>query len=73
VLLYKMKLPLSEADLCELLRTARHTYGHGQDVRPPVELAGPQQVEVQRAADSLLPSRVLTPPNGRVRANESVS
>jgi hypothetical protein len=39
VLLYKMKLPLNEADLCELLRTASHTCGHGQDVRPPVDLA----------------------------------
>jgi hypothetical protein len=39
VLLYKMKLPLTEADLCGLLRTARHTCGHGQDVRPPVDLA----------------------------------
>jgi hypothetical protein len=29
VLLNKMKLPLSEADLCELLRTATHTFGHG--------------------------------------------
>jgi hypothetical protein len=34
-----MKLPVSEADLCELLRTASHTCGHGQEVRPPVELA----------------------------------
>lgn len=39
VLLYKMKLPFSESDLCWLLRTASHTCGHGQDVRPPVELA----------------------------------
>jgi hypothetical protein len=39
VLLYKMKLPVSEVDLCELLRTASHSCGHGQDVRPPVELA----------------------------------
>lgn len=39
VLLYQMQLPVSEADLCELLRTASHTCGHGQDVRPPVELA----------------------------------
>lgn len=39
VLLYEMKLPVSEADLCELLRTSSHTCGHGEDVRPPVELA----------------------------------
>lgn len=39
VLLYKMMPPVSEADVCELLRTASHTCGHGQDVRPPVELA----------------------------------
>lgn len=39
VLLYGMKLPVSEADLCQLLRTASHTCGHGEDVRPPVELA----------------------------------
>jgi hypothetical protein len=39
VLLYDMKLPVSEADLCELLRTSSHTCGHGEDVRPPVELA----------------------------------
>jgi hypothetical protein len=39
VLLYGMKLPVSEADLCALLRTARHTCGHGEDVRPPVKLA----------------------------------
>jgi len=38
-LLYSMGLPLSEDDLCELLRTASHTCGHGCDVQPPFELA----------------------------------
>ena len=39
VLLYRMKLPVTEVDVCELLRAANHSCGHGQDVRPPVELA----------------------------------
>jgi hypothetical protein len=39
VLLYGMRLPLDEAHLCELLRSSRHSCGHGEDVRPPFELA----------------------------------
>ena len=37
--LYRSKLPLDEDDLSELLRTARHTCGHGADTRPPFDLS----------------------------------
>ena len=38
-ILYRARLPLTEADLCELLSTASHGCGHGADVLPPFQLA----------------------------------
>ncbi|MGZ6780270.1 MAG: hypothetical protein ACXVGO_14895 [Mycobacterium sp.] len=38
-ILYRARLPLTEADLCELLSTAAHGCGHGADVLPPFQLA----------------------------------
>ena len=38
-ILYQARLPLTEADLCELLLTASHGCGHGADVLPPFQLA----------------------------------
>lgn len=37
--LYGQALPYTEDDLCDLLLSARHSCGHGQDVRPPFDLA----------------------------------
>ena len=37
--LYSARLPLREADLCEVLVAAGHECGHGLDTRPPFDLA----------------------------------
>lgn len=37
--LYREKLPLTESDLVDLLRAARHGCGHGCDTRAPFDLA----------------------------------
>jgi hypothetical protein len=37
--LYEAKLAYTEADVCALLRSSKHSCGHGSDVTPPFELA----------------------------------
>ena len=65
--LYRTKLPLTEGDLCELLRLARHECGHGGDTRAPFDLAREHQrrhgyspalaAAIRDFTDSLPPAR----------------
>lgn len=43
VALYRARLPLTEDDLCDLLVLSRSDHGHGEDARPPFDLARAHQ------------------------------
>lgn len=68
--LFKARLPLTEDDLCDLLRLAQHDCGHGSDTRAPFDLARNHQrrhgyspmlaAAIRDFVDDLPPARATT-------------